>query len=610
MGYNGGTNKRGYYRRFNGMQSKSTYKSGEKILENAILGSLGLVALAGKAVVDMAENAPMPTESNRKHFSPNSNRIRCIICGILIILCPIAGFITFEFYDWWIFFSVLLFGLLELIPSLLCSDIKTDLNLFSYYYQDEAETLIPKCKQNIKITLGFFIAALILNLYPVVYFILDLTIGRHHIGRFFDYVGGEGITIFLVGFKLFINALLIHMAHQSLKTIEPFILKHGRKRISEKESASSTSNQCDFPCTSSRAIEIIKDYRIQRAIKRYWKNEIFFYFYEDLMDEAAFDKQEFGKNFRKDWFTYEEYLKHWKDTHWELRFCTKAYELALEITRTEIITLQDFKDPSLFAKLIDDALMGRLEEEEVRAYHRIKHNDSSLWGMIIFDYHKCRNLKLDAKDDRFSIDYSLHSLRDNYRDCLNKALKSGGYSYDNFTEFAQLIKEVENGEILLENPNKISQNAIEKNQIECNDSEIKLPKISGEYVESFYGSSGDLHIKADCAYIQFYFPGRDLRHKGTFFNIAETEIDNYIQAYKLNWLKAQELFEKAQELPNTLFNIVGEKGMNISVSQSSINIYLYQYHLPIGTEEQCQDIIRKFQEAQLRIKEIRKKLFE
>ena len=73
MGYNGGTNKRGYYRRFNGMQSKSTYKSGEKILENAILGSLGLVALAGKAVVDLAKNAPMPTENNRKHFSPNGN---------------------------------------------------------------------------------------------------------------------------------------------------------------------------------------------------------------------------------------------------------------------------------------------------------------------------------------------------------------------------------------------------------------------------------------------------------------------------------------------------------------------------------------------------------
>lgn len=62
MGYNGGTNKRGYYRRFNNMQSKSAYKSGEKILQNSILCSLGLVALAGKAVMDMAENPNIPAE--------------------------------------------------------------------------------------------------------------------------------------------------------------------------------------------------------------------------------------------------------------------------------------------------------------------------------------------------------------------------------------------------------------------------------------------------------------------------------------------------------------------------------------------------------------------
>ena len=46
MGYNGGINKRGYYRRNHGMYRKSSYRSGEKILSGLILGGLGLVATA------------------------------------------------------------------------------------------------------------------------------------------------------------------------------------------------------------------------------------------------------------------------------------------------------------------------------------------------------------------------------------------------------------------------------------------------------------------------------------------------------------------------------------------------------------------------------------
>lgn len=46
MGYNGGINKRGYYRRKHGMFRKSSYRSGEKILSGFILGGLGLIAAA------------------------------------------------------------------------------------------------------------------------------------------------------------------------------------------------------------------------------------------------------------------------------------------------------------------------------------------------------------------------------------------------------------------------------------------------------------------------------------------------------------------------------------------------------------------------------------
>lgn len=49
MGYNGGINKRGYYRRNHGMYRKSSYRSGEKILSGLLLGGLGLLAVAASS---------------------------------------------------------------------------------------------------------------------------------------------------------------------------------------------------------------------------------------------------------------------------------------------------------------------------------------------------------------------------------------------------------------------------------------------------------------------------------------------------------------------------------------------------------------------------------
>lgn len=49
MGYNGGVNKRGYYRRYHGMYRKSSYRSGEKILSGLILGGLELISIAASS---------------------------------------------------------------------------------------------------------------------------------------------------------------------------------------------------------------------------------------------------------------------------------------------------------------------------------------------------------------------------------------------------------------------------------------------------------------------------------------------------------------------------------------------------------------------------------
>ena len=66
MGYNGGTNKRGYYRRNHGMYSKSSYRSGEKFLSNFLLGALGLLATAASALLRLIISVLRENTSHRK----------------------------------------------------------------------------------------------------------------------------------------------------------------------------------------------------------------------------------------------------------------------------------------------------------------------------------------------------------------------------------------------------------------------------------------------------------------------------------------------------------------------------------------------------------------
>lgn len=49
MGYNGGINKRGYYRRYHGMYSKSSCRFGDKLFSGLILGSLRLISTAASS---------------------------------------------------------------------------------------------------------------------------------------------------------------------------------------------------------------------------------------------------------------------------------------------------------------------------------------------------------------------------------------------------------------------------------------------------------------------------------------------------------------------------------------------------------------------------------
>lgn len=64
MGYNGGVNKRGYYRRYHGMYRKSSYRSGEKILSGLIISGLGLISTAASSTSN-----PKGTSTRKKAVS-------------------------------------------------------------------------------------------------------------------------------------------------------------------------------------------------------------------------------------------------------------------------------------------------------------------------------------------------------------------------------------------------------------------------------------------------------------------------------------------------------------------------------------------------------------
>lgn len=186
MGYNGGTNKRGYYRRNNGMYSKSSMKSGSRIFTNFLLGSIGLIGSLGKALLEESNNISDVKSTNNKQSNPKQEKIKYIIFFIIAILCPIIGYILFYYANWSMFFSILIFGFIETIMCLITIPI---LNENNPIYKTQNGSNIKK--RTINIIRCIYITLFILNLYP---FISDY---------FFD------LPITLIFFKLFLNCLFI-----------------------------------------------------------------------------------------------------------------------------------------------------------------------------------------------------------------------------------------------------------------------------------------------------------------------------------------------------------------------------------------------------------------
>lgn len=327
------------------------------------------------------------------------------------MLCPIAGYITYVYADWWLFFSIFVFGGIGLIISSVTLLFDTDFSNGKYLYKDEIETMTIKCQEILKLHKIFTILSTVLNLYPFIFIVSEIINPPSY---YEDEI--SGLSVVWAFINIAISIAFVIGAFSDYKNLGNTLSEHSRIRK-------------DKNCSQS-----------------------------------------------------------------------KSSPIELQVN------------------------------------------------------------PIPVKEDRMK---------------------------------EVMTKEIQSKEISTEAPSK----------------DIKLPKISGEYVENFYGPHSKLHIRANSAEIQFYFPGPDLRYNGTFFTIHDYEIDDYIRAYRANWIKAKELYEKAKELPGTTLRLSGERKMNIEATQNYFTIYLHQYHLPIKTEEGYQNIVEQLQIAKLRIEEIRNKLF-
>lgn len=343
------------------------------------------------------------------------------------------------------------------------------------------------------------------------------------------------------------------------------------------------------------------------------KLEVFYVFTRELMSEAFFKERKFSRSFQKGWFTYEEYKKYWEEVHWQLSFHWKAYLLSLDIITTDLLTLEDFTDENKYEQLRDDLLSERLSCAEERKIIEQINRPFGVRNCLIFNFYSTRSYKLDYQDDN---EKTVSMLEYYYRRCvcdtLFHSIDFGLY----FGELLPLMRELEG----IKNPiNSINCNPCHDKEKEnrisleedgvVNTSDIKLPQISGEYVEAFQYPYGKLHISSNTASIQFYFPGPDARYRGTFVFIAEEQLDNYIKAYINNWKRGQELHLKAKDVPHAELKEYGEMGMSIVAKKSGYTVYLQSYHLPISSQKEFEDIILQLRRAKLRIQEVRAKLF-
>jgi hypothetical protein len=124
---------------------------------------------------------------------------------------------------------------------------------------------------------------------------------------------------------------------------------------------------------------------------------------------------------------------------------------------------------------------------------------------------------------------------------------------------------------------------------------------SGEYNEKL-PCGGTLIVFKSNWKIQYYFPGPDLRHNGTFVNLHGSDIAKYISAFIENWKEYEQLMEK---IPNGgQFSKEGQMGMTIRIGGYHRGVCLKYDFMPITSREELKKVIDSYRYAVQRAPQI------
>jgi hypothetical protein len=103
-------------------------------------------------------------------------------------------------------------------------------------------------------------------------------------------------------------------------------------------------------------------------------------------------------------------------------------------------------------------------------------------------------------------------------------------------------------------------------------------------------------------HLYFHFDGPDRRYNSTSFVIHGSQMNEYILALRENFIKYNEL--KTTLNSKTEVRIRGIKNMIIIIGGNKEGVYLYNFYLPVKTEQQLDKMIKYLNYTKNRVEEI------
>ena len=115
------------------------------------------------------------------------------------------------------------------------------------------------------------------------------------------------------------------------------------------------------------------------------------------------------------------------------------------------------------------------------------------------------------------------------------------------------------------------------------------------------GFSGILKVEEDHWYIQYYFSGPDGRYNGVHVVIPGQEVDDYINAWELNYKEYQKL---KIEYSGRRYEKKTLKGMNIKIGEFWEGVCFTKNHMPINTQRKLKKVIDSLTYAKAKSKSV------